>query len=52
MFQCLGDERRNGVAEYHEEDITDPDAGDKAKSPFMTIVEALLDDGKYDGPHR
>jgi hypothetical protein len=52
MGEELVDKGREGIAEDHQDDIADPDAGNKAKAAFMPIVKALLDDREYDGSYR
>lgn len=52
MLEHLIYQRADGIAKDDEDDIADPDAGDEAKATFVAVVEALLDDGKNDRPHR
>jgi hypothetical protein len=40
------------IAANHQENIAQKNSGDKSKPAFFAIVQALLDDGKYNGPNR
>jgi len=52
MLQHGGHEDCQRIAQHDQQDIADPDTGDKTESPFVPVVQALLDDGKDDGPYR
>ena len=40
------------IAANHQENIAQKNSGDKSQAAFFAIVQALLDNGKYDGPNR
>ena len=52
MCQELVDEGSEGIAEDHQDDVTDPDAGNEGKSALVPVVETLFDDSENDWPHR
>src|SRR6185312_13662362 len=52
VFQQPRNPSRKYIAEDNQDNITQPDAGHKTESPFMTAGETLLDDGKNNRTHR